>query len=310
MKKLISILLSMVLLTTVLTVGVSAETEAITRGETAELIREMLPPHFESPTIYDAQIYFLDVNGEHRASHPIMILKDLNIIVGDGNGCVRPDEPILFEESAVMFVRMLGYESLATEKGGYPNGYIKIAEEIGLLKGVEKTAGEYADEQTVKTMYDNALDIPKRLVTEYDVSNGAAVYSTEHGITYRKDMAEYVYRDPGLEYPKVTIRETDNFDSHFIKPVTSMGFIKEELILEENHSAICIEFNEITNPSSNYYVSLYRRDEENQGYVLKYFGPVSVGGFTLKGLEGGGSYRTMISSSMNYESATGRIYSF
>ena len=59
-----------------------------------------------------------------------------------------------------MLVRALGYEASAQTKGGYPYGYLIVANEIGLLDEVKGTQGAPASRGIVAQMTDNALEIP------------------------------------------------------------------------------------------------------------------------------------------------------
>ncbi len=188
MKKLTSILLILVLLISVLSTGVSAEGKTMTRNETAELIVTMCPPFGGPYKVLFEEECFLDATTEKYGA--IQYLKLLQIIKGDGDGNVRPDDEILFEEAVVMFIRLLGYEGIAEANNKYPMGYLMTANNIGLTKGISALAGVSADAEDIKKMYENALDIPLRVFSQYD-DDGGIIYKIDESQTLRKKMERY-----------------------------------------------------------------------------------------------------------------------
>ena len=83
-----------------------------------------------------------------------------------------------------------------------------------------------------------------------------------------------------------------------------VGFVE----MGENQSSITLEFAEVSNPCSNYYISLYNMTNEDEGYILKFAGPIKTDKFTFTGLESGTQYRVSLSSAVNIENANGVIY--
>ncbi len=54
-----------------------------------------------------------------------------------------------YEQAAKMIVRSLGYENEANDAGGYPDGYLKIAQSLGLINGVAVSNEESLDRSMV-----------------------------------------------------------------------------------------------------------------------------------------------------------------
>ncbi len=80
---------------------------------------------------------FKDVPKGHWAVGSIEAANKLGMINGFEGGGFGPDDYILYNEAVKMIVCALGYKELAVVKGGYPDGYISVAFEIGILKNVK-----------------------------------------------------------------------------------------------------------------------------------------------------------------------------
>lgn len=109
--------------------------EELTRQEAAVWLSNALKLEGE----YETSI-FSDVSVGTKGANAILSLYDRNIISGFSGGKFRPTETISYTDFAVMLVRILNYEEEADYQGGYPSGYIKQAEDLGLNKRVNKSA--------------------------------------------------------------------------------------------------------------------------------------------------------------------------
>ncbi len=176
MKKIFVILLSFMLLTQNISTAVFAsQTEEITNPK-AEFMKEIgvmtaLPSNYDAYVsraefaLYAARVInvseygeadkrlFIDVPMDHWAVYAINGLVDKGVISSHPEGKFRPDDGILVDEAVKMLVCALGYKPYAEANGGYPVGYIRTANQIGLNLDVK--SGEritYAD--TVDMLYD------------------------------------------------------------------------------------------------------------------------------------------------------------
>lgn len=128
----------------------------ITRAEYAVIVCRLLGIEGSATGKCD----FTDA-ADHWATGYIKMANQYGIVVGYGDGNFGPDDAVKYEEAVKMLVCALGYEPMATSKGGYPTGYIAVASQIGLLDGVSGAAqGTGAARNIVATMTYNALDIP------------------------------------------------------------------------------------------------------------------------------------------------------
>lgn len=102
---------------------------------------------------------FPDVPSDHWATGAINVADQQSLVVGDTEGTFRPDDNVTFEEAVTIIVRALGYEPAAQDKGGYPTGYMSIASQKQLLKGIDAVGAEPARRGDVAQLVFNALTV-------------------------------------------------------------------------------------------------------------------------------------------------------
>ncbi len=105
------------------------------------------------------QTRFPDVVSNHWANGPINVADQQGMVVGDDVGTFRPDDPVLFQEAVTIMVRALGYEPKASTSGGYPSGYMVVASENQMLKGITATANAPATRGDVAQLVFNSLTV-------------------------------------------------------------------------------------------------------------------------------------------------------
>lgn len=106
---------------------------------------------------YAGKAEFSDVKEEDWFYGSVASISALGIMKGDGNGCFRPDDPISMPEAAKTFVSVLGYNTDAQNKGGYPSGYIASAAKLGILDNIG-VSGALTRRELAVMLY-NVLDI-------------------------------------------------------------------------------------------------------------------------------------------------------
>ncbi len=104
----------------------------ITRAEAAAIIARA--SGLTSMPVYEAR--FADVGYEHWAFENIAQVADAGIINGMGDGLFLPGNNLTYYQIIKMAVCMMGKEALATERGGWPSGYMEAA----LYSGIVDTA--------------------------------------------------------------------------------------------------------------------------------------------------------------------------
>ncbi len=104
---------------------------------------------------------FTDVAADHWASGYINLASQQGIVNGKGNGIFDPEGNVTFTEAVKMLVVALGYEPMAAQKGGWPTGYLTVANSTKMTAGVASTGADAAAlRSTVAQLTANAIEIP------------------------------------------------------------------------------------------------------------------------------------------------------
>lgn len=150
----------------------------ITRAEFAKIICKALL--FE--TAENDGNDFFDVTEDHWAKEFVYTAKKLGIINGITSESFAPGANITYEQATKMVVASLGYQDEATLKGGYPEGYMAMAEELALLDNIEYEPKAFATRENIVLMIENALNIPFYFLSE---SNGVVVREKAADVLYK-----------------------------------------------------------------------------------------------------------------------------
>lgn len=102
---------------------------------------------------------FTDVAADHWASGYIATAFQAGVINGMGDGTFAPEAEVTYEQAVKMLVAALGYELKAQTMGGYPTGYMMIANQESITVGTTNTAGG-ASRATVARLTYNSLTVP------------------------------------------------------------------------------------------------------------------------------------------------------
>lgn len=149
---------------------------------------------------------FPDVAPGHWAEGWIELGKMMGIVSGDDNGNFRPYDPVTNEEYIKMLVISIGYQPLAEQRGGFPAGYIAVANSSGLTKDMQFMVNVSAKRGDVALMTYRALDVPVMAQTgfgsqvEYQIMNG------ENGTDKRTLRLEL---QPDYKYEEEVEKEAD-----------------------------------------------------------------------------------------------------
>lgn len=128
----------------------------ITRAETAKLVCSVLGVADEAERIKTSA--FSDVSPDSWACGYIAKASQLGIINGYGNGKFGPSDPVTYQQIVKMLVCAWGYGDSTEENGGWPDGYIKTAENKGIIsQSVEKNS---AVRGNVALLIFNTMNIP------------------------------------------------------------------------------------------------------------------------------------------------------
>ena len=103
---------------------------------------------------------FSDLAPEHWAANNIVTAYKQGIINGMGDGTFAPEAGVQYEQAVKMVVCALGYSQVRAEAlGGYPGGYMSLANQAKLLKGItDAKMYEVMNRGAVAQLIDNMLD--------------------------------------------------------------------------------------------------------------------------------------------------------
>lgn len=105
-------------------------------------------------------------------------------------------KPLYYDEAATMLVRFLGYGAHAEQSGGYPNGYIMIANRLGLTDGVSATSGQRLQDLDAIILLYNAINVGyaqlERISSEY-----GPIYAVESDKTFLYEFRK-IYKIEGV----------------------------------------------------------------------------------------------------------------
>lgn len=137
--------------------GTFRPNDTISRAEMAAIIVRIYGME-DAVNAHTGATKFDDVPESHWATGYINIASGLGVINGDGNGIFRPDDKVTYNEAVKMLVCVVGYGMEADERGGWPSGYLVVANDLDISEGVKVTSGEAARE-TVAKLVANAIDV-------------------------------------------------------------------------------------------------------------------------------------------------------
>ena len=149
---------------------------------------------------------FVDVKDGFWAEKYIYAAKKLGVVNGTTELTFEPEANITNEQAVKMIVCSLGYGDEAVSAGGYPNGYIKVAIDLGIISDDVFNAKAVSTRREIAEMVYNALD-----------SELYFIYVTEDGIIERS-KAENTLREihelsvEGMDNGEVTESGNQSYD--------------------------------------------------------------------------------------------------
>ncbi len=135
----------------------------ITRSEMAKILCTML----NTGELAQRETSFNDVPSSHWASGYISYAQQLGCIDGYGDGNFGPEDPVTYVQVIKLVMATLGYTYMANENGGYPTGYLYVAANAEVTKGVSGSGDEPAARSLVAVIVNNAMNTPVMERTAY-----------------------------------------------------------------------------------------------------------------------------------------------
>ncbi len=160
--------------------------DTITRAEAAKMICVIQGITVDSFAENVESSAFVDVPDTHWAKNYINCIKELGIAEGDGKGNFNPEATITNEEIIKLLIGALGYSAMADQTGGYPMGYTRTAQKIGLTGELMLGVDVPAIRGDVAEMFAIALDIPLMVMSSWSPSEDVSytILDGENGIEH------------------------------------------------------------------------------------------------------------------------------
>ncbi len=139
---------------------------------------------------------FTDVPAEHWASGYVNVANQNGIIAGYGDGLFGPEDQVTYEAAVKMVVSALGFEPMAAQKGGWPTGYLVVANTYKISEGV--AGSTRAD---VAVLVSNAMSTPVMDQSVYGADAEFEVLDGKKGRDYRTLLTDMdIYIATGVVY--------------------------------------------------------------------------------------------------------------
>lgn len=127
----------------------------MTRAQFSAVVCRMLSAEEEAKAMTSSN--FSDVPSSYWAVGYIAKASSLGIINGYQDGTFRPDNTITYAQAVKMLTCAWGFSQQADALGGYPNGHLAIAKELGITAGIQSAANAPASRGTVAMLAYNTL---------------------------------------------------------------------------------------------------------------------------------------------------------
>lgn len=259
-------------------------TKTISRGNFAKRITRllnMIPEH-----IYYEDIYYYDVPEEHEYFLEIMHCAKMEWMSGYGNNMFLPENDITLGEALKVLISVLGYGYKAEAQGGYVTGYITVANELGLLKGIKSVYTDTLILNDFVKLLDNALTVPLAVASGikgddgiiYDINPDVTVLSRYHnaykgtGVVTANDTVviegskagedEIIVNGTNIKIKNVMDRNFVGYKVDYIYKENKLNGDKELIsILDAGTEKVIVELKNFENLSGN--VFYYTTDGED-----------------------------------------------
>lgn len=122
--------------------------EEITREELSLILADFCG--IDRTKSYPATGVYSDIETSNASAGIMELMGTSGIIASYSDGLFRPSNPATFGVVVKALINISGYTPIANLKGGWPNGYIEQAEDLGITDGIYKqyndsiTKGEFA----------------------------------------------------------------------------------------------------------------------------------------------------------------------
>ncbi len=186
--------------------------------------------------------YYTDMGKNHYGLKSVNYLTEIGALDGCGNMEFRPEEPIAPIAAAKIIFNVLGYGEYAELHGGYPQGYLDMANTTELLDGFLGCSDMTRQEVTVLLMRAGFLN---RAIPESISTNGFILKTSEnedlfsiYWDVYKKEgiitAADYTSLDEDIEGKEGHVWIDDQYYAHTEKKASDLLGCYVNAVVTEN----------------------------------------------------------------------------
>lgn len=230
---------------------------------------------------------FEDVDKAVPQYDAIKYVSDNGLMNGMTPEIFGPSYDITTASVAKVMVNILGYEEVAQNKGGYPNGYMTVASSLKLLSGISAGANEFITLRECLTMFHNALDV-KMFDLDYISGDGEVV------LTKGKDS--FLTRGLGLVNVYGIVEDTG------ITTMYGASSVGEEMAVIDGVKVYVGNCTDIRSYIGRE-VDAYCLEGSNGIYTLKFIEPLDDGSITFSSRD----FVSYNNSVIEYVDANGKV---
>lgn len=172
--------------------GLYAPGEGLTR---AEMVAIILRAYGEAES--EILEKFSDVPKTHWAFRYVEIAYGMGIINGMTETTFVPDGAVTKEQAVKMLVAAMGRGEKAEEAGGYPDGYMAVAADAGVLEGVEGENDQPISRGTMAQLVYNCLKNANSYMIDWDGVADHYNWIRDEKIRALYGAAEIIGEEPG-----------------------------------------------------------------------------------------------------------------
>lgn len=121
----------------------------VTKRQMADIIVRFM--NLNSEGAAQGKTPFTDVSPQDENLDDLVLLYQMGIISGDGNHQFHPDSNVTYNQAMVFVINAVGHKLFAVKNGGYPLGYLTVANKLDLLDSINMTNGN--DIVTLRDVY-------------------------------------------------------------------------------------------------------------------------------------------------------------
>lgn len=182
--------------------------------------------------------YYSDVTEKDDYFNAIMSLSERGIFSGCGNGKFEPERTIKYSEFVKVLIDVLGYKTVAVYEGDYPQGYIKLASDLGLNKNVIVSNDKPLTVGEAGQILFNALHLE---IAGYDINSKGVHIGNSAGDTLLSEYHDIYLKKGRMTSNSITgLTNPDNYTANTVRISDSqfdIGFNDADQFLGMNVTA-------------------------------------------------------------------------